>query len=356
MVELAKAQPGKFNIASSGFGSEHHLAGELFKLLAGINLTHVPYKGFGPAAIDTIAGQVELMFGSVPAALQLIKAGKLKALAVTGSKRSPDLPDVPTFAEAGYPDLLVTSWTGLLASVRTPRPILDKITEETVKALQSAGYRSTHRKVRSWPDATRPEGDGGADRRGYPILGAGDQTGRHQAGRISAVSRRAELRDICMLILTNEDVSKLLTMDETLDALRISNREIAKFRGEAEYHLNRVRTNHYLPWEDDSEEGRHILTAGGGNNPRVVYNFKSMEGGSPHFGMWAVRSSSDLVRLTSTPYGLTHTYLRYGNLPGRQALQRSDLSLQHPRRPVRSHHPVRRSARHARRRDLRAGH
>ena len=119
-----------------------------------------------------------------------------------------------------------------------------------------------------------------------------------------------------MLILTNEDVSKLLTMDETLDALRISNREIAKFRGEAEYHLNRVRTNHYLPWEDDSEEGRRILAAGGGNNPRVVYNFKSMEGGSPHFGMWAVRSSSDLVRLTSTAYGLTHTYLRYGNLPG----------------------------------------
>lgn len=119
-----------------------------------------------------------------------------------------------------------------------------------------------------------------------------------------------------MLILTNEDVAKLLTMDETLDALRISNREIAQFRGEKEFHLNRVRTNHYLPWDDDSEEGKRILTGGGGNNPRVVYNFKSMEGGSPHFGMWAVRSSSDLVRLTSTSYGLTHTYLRYGNLPG----------------------------------------
>lgn len=119
-----------------------------------------------------------------------------------------------------------------------------------------------------------------------------------------------------MLILTNEDVAKLLTMEETIDALRISNREVATFRGEKEYHLNRARTNHYLPWDDDSEEGQRILRGGGGNNPRVVYNFKSMEGGSPHFGMWAVRSSSDLVRLTSTPYGLTHTYLRYGDLPG----------------------------------------
>lgn len=137
VVERAKAQPGKFNIASSGFGSEHHLAGEMFKLLAGINLAHVPYKGFGPAAVDTVAGQVELMFGSVPAALQLIRGGKLKALAVTGTKRNPDLPNVPTFAEAGYPELVVTSWTGLLGSSRTPKPILDRISAETVKLMQS---------------------------------------------------------------------------------------------------------------------------------------------------------------------------------------------------------------------------
>lgn len=119
-----------------------------------------------------------------------------------------------------------------------------------------------------------------------------------------------------MLILTNEEVSKLLTIAETIEALRISNREIAQFRTEQEFRLNRARTNHYLPWNDDSEEGRRIVAGGGGNNPRVVYNFKSMEGGSPHFGTWAVRSSSDLVRLASGPYGLTHTYLRYGELPG----------------------------------------
>ena len=120
-----------------------------------------------------------------------------------------------------------------------------------------------------------------------------------------------------MLILTNEDVSKLLTIEETIEALRISNREVAQFRAEEEYRLNRARTNHYLPWEVETEEDKRILAAGGGgNNPRIVYNFKSMEGGSPHFGMWAVRSSSDLVRLASGPYGLTHTYLRYNDLPG----------------------------------------
>lgn len=119
-----------------------------------------------------------------------------------------------------------------------------------------------------------------------------------------------------MLILTNEDVSKLLTMAETIEALRISNREVAEFRDSDEFRLNRARTNHYLPWPDDTDEARQLIAAGGGKNPRIVYNFKSMEGGSPHFGVWALRSSSDLVRLASQPYGLTHTYMRYGQIPG----------------------------------------
>lgn len=137
VVELAKTRPGKFNLASSGFGSEHHLSGELFQLLTGVRLTHVPYKGFGPAAIDVMANHVELMFGSVPAALPLIRDGKLKALAVTGVARSPDLPDIPTFAEVGYPDLKVTSWTGLLAAARTPQPIINKLVAETVNIIRS---------------------------------------------------------------------------------------------------------------------------------------------------------------------------------------------------------------------------
>lgn len=113
-----------------------------------------------------------------------------------------------------------------------------------------------------------------------------------------------------MLILTNEDVAKLLTLEEAIEALRISNREIAQFRGQSEYRLNRPRTNHYLPW------GAEQPPAAGEADARTVYNFKSMEGGSPHFGVWALRSSSDLVRLGKGPHGLTHTYLRYGDLPG----------------------------------------
>lgn len=126
-----------------------------------------------------------------------------------------------------------------------------------------------------------------------------------------------------MLILTNEDVSRLLTMSEAIEALRISNREVAEFRSQEEYRLNRPRTNHYLPWKGVGPEAVQLLKAGGGSDPRIVYNFKSMEGGSPHFGVWAVRSSSDLVRLDAGRYGLTHTYLRYGDLPGKKGY--SDL-------------------------------
>lgn len=126
-----------------------------------------------------------------------------------------------------------------------------------------------------------------------------------------------------MLIISNEDVARLLKIDEVIEALRISNREIAEFRDNQEFRLNRARTNHYLPWHSKGPDGDRLLAGDGGNDPRVVYNFKSMEGGSPHFGVWAVRSSSDLVRLSSGAYGPTHTYIRYGNLPGNKGY--SDL-------------------------------
>ena len=137
IVELAKKNPGKMNIASSGFGSEHHLLGELFKIAAGAPLTHIPYKGFGPGATDVMANHVELMFGSVPAASPLVQGDKLAALAVTGEKRSARLPGVPTFLELGYADIRMTSWVGLLAPAATLQPILDKLTAAVEAILKS---------------------------------------------------------------------------------------------------------------------------------------------------------------------------------------------------------------------------
>jgi len=137
LIDLAKAHPGKYSYASAGLGSEHHLAAELFARLAGINLVHVPYRGFPSAVTDVIAGNVELAFGGVPPATSLVKAGKLKALAVTSAKRYPGLPDVPTFIESGIAGYEAYAWYGLMASPNTPRPIIDKLNEATVKALHS---------------------------------------------------------------------------------------------------------------------------------------------------------------------------------------------------------------------------
>lgn len=140
IVQLAKANPGKYNFASSGFGSEHHLSGELFNHAAGIHLTHVPYKGFGPATVDTIANQVQLMFGGTPATMPFIKGGKLRAVARTGAARDKDLPDVPTFAESGYPQVKVTSWVGLLVPAGTPQSVYDKLVAASGKIIQSPEF------------------------------------------------------------------------------------------------------------------------------------------------------------------------------------------------------------------------
>jgi tripartite-type tricarboxylate transporter receptor subunit TctC len=155
IVNLAKANPGKYNFASSGFGSEHHLSGELFNHAAGIHLIHVPYKGFGPATVDTMANQVELMFGAVPAAMPFIEGGKLRPIATTGTTRDSSLPDVPTFAEAGYPQVKVISWVGLLAPAGTPKPVYDKLVAESTKVIQSPEFVS---RLKSFGLATMPVG------------------------------------------------------------------------------------------------------------------------------------------------------------------------------------------------------
>ena len=135
LIAYAKANPGKLNFASSGNGTSIHLSGELFKFMAGVQMTHVPYKGSAPALQDLIGGQVQLMFDNLPPSLPQIKAGKLRALAVTSLARAPALPDVPTMAEAGLPGYEASSWFGVLAPAGTPPAIVAKLNAEIARWL-----------------------------------------------------------------------------------------------------------------------------------------------------------------------------------------------------------------------------
>jgi tripartite-type tricarboxylate transporter receptor subunit TctC len=137
IIALAKEKPGSVNFASAGIGASHHLSGELFKKLAGVNITHVPYKGTAPAQTDVVAGQVQLMFANLPAALPLIKAGRLKAIAVTGPRRSPELPAVPTMQEAGVPGFVVVTAVALYTSAGVPQDIIQRINAEVNRAWQT---------------------------------------------------------------------------------------------------------------------------------------------------------------------------------------------------------------------------
>jgi tripartite-type tricarboxylate transporter receptor subunit TctC len=141
LIKLAKDKPGQINFASSGSGTSIHLSGELFKTMAGVDITHIPYKGSSPALVDLIGGQVQIMFDNLPSALPQIKAGKLRAIAVTSLKRAPVLPDVPTISESGLPGFEASSWFGVLAPAGTPAPIVARINAEVNKWLQSADAR-----------------------------------------------------------------------------------------------------------------------------------------------------------------------------------------------------------------------
>jgi tripartite-type tricarboxylate transporter receptor subunit TctC len=136
LIAAAKAQPGKIDFASSGNGSAQHLVAALFNSTAGIDLNHVPYKGSGPAMQDLISGQVKVSFAGVPNVITHVKAGRLRALGVTTTKRAPEMPEVPTIAEAGLPGYEATLWLGFLAPAGTPPEIVQRIYTETAKALQ----------------------------------------------------------------------------------------------------------------------------------------------------------------------------------------------------------------------------
>ncbi len=129
VTALAKQKPGSLQFASVGNGSPSHLAGELYKLRAGIEMTHVPYRGGGPAIVDVIGGQLPMLWVSIPAAAQFVKTGTLKALAVSTTKRSAAFPDVPTMQEAGVADFEVDSWYAMFVPAKTPKPIIDKLNQ-----------------------------------------------------------------------------------------------------------------------------------------------------------------------------------------------------------------------------------
>ena len=135
LIAYAKANPGKVNFGSSGNGSSIHLSGELFKSLAKVDMQHVPYKGSAPAVTDLLGNQIGIMFDNMPSAIQHVRSGKLVPLAVTTAKRSPELPKVPTIAEAGVPGYEATSWFGMFAPAGTPAPVLAKLNAAIVKVL-----------------------------------------------------------------------------------------------------------------------------------------------------------------------------------------------------------------------------
>jgi tripartite-type tricarboxylate transporter receptor subunit TctC len=138
LLDLAKAKPGTLNYASAGIGSFQHLSGELFKVAAGVNIQHVPYKGGGPAMLALIAGEDQVMFSSIVQTVPNIQNGLLRALATGGEKRSPILPDLPTIAEAGVPGYVATNWWGVVAPAGTPQPIIDKLHDTIAGLLDSA--------------------------------------------------------------------------------------------------------------------------------------------------------------------------------------------------------------------------
>jgi tripartite-type tricarboxylate transporter receptor subunit TctC len=157
LIDFARANPGRLSFASSGAGAASHLAAELFKSMARVDLLHVPYKGTGQALTDLLAGQVDLLFAPSQAVIQHVKAGKLKALATTGEKRTETLPELPTVAEAGLPGYQAVGWFGLLAPAGTARPLLARLSADANRVLADRDIRSRMSALGADPSGTTPE-------------------------------------------------------------------------------------------------------------------------------------------------------------------------------------------------------
>jgi tripartite-type tricarboxylate transporter receptor subunit TctC len=157
LIALAKSKPGELNYASSGVGNSPHLAGEMFKMMAGVDMVHIPYKGTGPELNDLLAGTVKIAFETTPAVLTHVKDGKLLALAVNSAKRTPLLPNVPTMSEAGVPGFEMTSWNGLAFPAGTPKEIITRVYQETLKAIQIPEVREKLSSLGADPVGSTPE-------------------------------------------------------------------------------------------------------------------------------------------------------------------------------------------------------
>ncbi|ARP80710.1 MFS transporter [Bordetella genomosp. 8] len=157
LVDYAKAHPGKLAFASSGSGTSIHMAGELFKLKAGVDVLHVPYKGSAPALTDLIGGQVQFMFDNMPSSWPHVQSGKLRALAVTTKERSPTAPDLPTMAESGFPGFDVSSWFGLIAPRGTPPEVIKTLNTAMLKSLEKPEVKDAFDKLGAVPAKTTPE-------------------------------------------------------------------------------------------------------------------------------------------------------------------------------------------------------
>ena len=157
LVTLVRSNPGQLAFASSGRGQSVHMSGELFKMKAALDLVHVPYKGTGPALRDVIAGQVHMIFSSLPSTMGFIRDGRLRALAVTSGARAPELPKIPTMSESGYPDFQVTGWFGLFAPAKTPSAVIDRVYRSARDALATGDIKTRFTELGGTPGGEPPE-------------------------------------------------------------------------------------------------------------------------------------------------------------------------------------------------------
>ena len=157
LIAFSKTRPGDINYGSSGVGTTVHLSAALFEFMTGVKWVHIPYKGAGPALIEMLGGQFSIYFGNVPSVIGYARAGKLRGLAVTGAKRSGAIPEMPTVAESGIPGYEVTTWYGVSAPAKTPRPLIDRLNSEILRALKSPDLQARFKDLGADPIGNTPE-------------------------------------------------------------------------------------------------------------------------------------------------------------------------------------------------------